>query len=105
MMTRTQKTTILEMRAEGFTYKAIAEHMGMSLGSVKMFVSRHNRADERRCEQCGKLLPKGAGAAQRFCSAKCKTMWWNQTSRPGMRPALPHTAMRPPGAYARGLHN
>ena len=59
MMTRTQKTTILEMRAEGITYKAIASQMGMSLGSVKMFVSRHNRADDRRCEQCGKLLPKG----------------------------------------------
>ena len=81
MMTRTQKTTILEMRAEGITYKAIAEQMGMSLGSVKMFVSRHNRADDRRCEQCGKLLPKGAGASQRFCSTKCKTMWW--TANPG----------------------
>ena len=31
MMTRTQKTTILEMRAEGITYKTIAEHLGMSL--------------------------------------------------------------------------
>ena len=76
MMTRTQKTTILEMRAEGITYKAIAAQMGMSLGSVKMFVSRHNRADDRRCEQCGKLLPKGAGASQRFCSTKCKNVWW-----------------------------
>ena len=76
MMTRTQKATILEMRAEGITYKTIAEHLGMSLGSVKMFVSRHNRADDRRCEQCGKLLPKGAGAAQRFCSTKCKNAWW-----------------------------
>ena len=81
MMTRTQKATILEMRAEGITFKAIAEQMGMSLGSVKMFVSRHNRADDRRCEQCGKPLPKGAGAAQRFCSTKCKTMWWNANPR------------------------
>ena len=54
MMTRTQKTTILEMRAEGIPYKAIAKELGMSLGSVKMIVSRHNRADNRRCEQCGK---------------------------------------------------
>lgn len=80
MMTRTQKTTILEMRAEGITYKAIAEKMGMSLGSVKMFVSRHNRADDRHCEQCGKLLPKGTGASQRFCSAKCKNAWWKANS-------------------------
>jgi len=27
MMTRTQKTTILELREEGITYKAIAEQM------------------------------------------------------------------------------
>ena len=65
MMTGTQKTTILEMRAEGITYKTIAEQMGMSLGSMKMFVSRHNRTDDRRCEQCGKLLPKGV-----LCAAK-----------------------------------
>ena len=77
MMTRTQKATILEMRAEGITYKTIAEQMGMSLGSVKMFVSRHHRADDRRCEQCGKLLPNGAAASQRFCTIKCKTVWWN----------------------------
>ena len=76
MMTRTQKTTILEMRAEGITYKAIAEKMGMSLGSVKMFVSRHNRADDRRCERRWKQLPQGPGTAQRFCSSKCRTMWW-----------------------------
>ena len=75
-MTEKEKRTILDMRAEGITYKTIAEHLGMSLGSVKMFVSRHNRADDRRCEQCGKVLPKGAGVAQRFCSTKCKNDWW-----------------------------
>ena len=60
------------MRAEGITYKTIAEQMGMSLGSVKMFVSRYKRVNDRRCEQCGKLLPKEAAASQRFCSTKCK---------------------------------
>ena len=88
MMTEKQKNTILEMRAEGITCKEIADHLGMTLGSVKMFVSRHNRhprhnrADDRRCEQCGKLLPKGTAASrggiltQRFCSTKCKNAWW-----------------------------
>ena len=98
MMTEKQKNTILEMRAEGITCKEIADHLGMTLGSVKMFVSRHNRhprhnrvddnraddrrADDRRCEQCGKMLTKGVAASrggiltQRFCSTKCKNAWW-----------------------------
>ena len=86
-MTEKQKNTILEMRAEGITCKEIADHLGMTLGSVKMFVSRHNRADnnrtdDRRCEQCGKVLVKGVAASrggiltQRFCSTKCKNAWW-----------------------------
>ena len=88
MMTEKQKNTILEMRAEGITCREIADHLGMTLGSVKMFVSRHNRhprhnrADDRRCEQCGKVLDKGAAASrggiltQQFCSTKCKNAWW-----------------------------
>ncbi len=65
------------MRAEGITYKTIAEELGMSLGSVKMFVSHRNRNIDRSCEQCGKLLPKVVAASQWFCSPKCKTMCWN----------------------------
>ena len=103
MMTEKQKNTILKMRTEGTTCREIADHLGMTLGSVKMFVSRHNRhprhnraddrraddnradnnrADDRRCEQCGKLLSKGVAASrggivtQRFCSTKCKNAWW-----------------------------
>ena len=58
MTTEKQKNTILKMRAEGITYKAIAEELGMSLGSVKMFVSHRNRNNDRRYEPYGKLLAK-----------------------------------------------
>ena len=58
MMTEKQKNTILKMRAEGISFKEIAEELGMSLGSVKMFVSHHNRNNDRRYEPCGELLPK-----------------------------------------------
>lgn len=61
MMTRTQKTAIPEMRTEAIAYGAIAEQPGMSLGSVMMFVSHHNRADDRRCERRWKRLSKGPG--------------------------------------------
>lgn len=76
MMTRTQKTAIPEMRTEAIAYGAIAEQPGMSLGSVMMFVSHHNRADDRRCERRWKRLSKGPGTAQISCSTKCKTLWW-----------------------------
>ena len=58
MMTEKQKNTILKMRAEGISFKDIAEELGMSLGSVKMFVSHHNRNYDRSCEPCGELLAK-----------------------------------------------
>ena len=58
MMTEKQKNTILKMRAEGISFKDIAEELGMSLGSVKMFVSHHNRNNDRRYEPCGELLAK-----------------------------------------------
>ncbi len=56
MMTEKQKNMILTMRAEGISFKDIAEELGMSLGRVKMFVSHHNRNNDRRYEQCGKRL-------------------------------------------------
>ena len=62
---KTQKTTILKMRAEGISYKAIAENLGMSLGSVRMFVSHHNQANDRCCEQCGQRLPERASTSKR----------------------------------------
>ena len=42
MMTKTQKKIILDMRAEGITYNAIAAQMGMSPGSVKIPRGRKN---------------------------------------------------------------
>ena len=78
-MTDQQKRHIIDLRAEGKQYKEIAEELGLSLGCVKMFMSRRKREVERRkCEMCGKYLPRDARASRRFCSDKCKTDWWNQ---------------------------
>ena len=107
MMTRAQKQAILERRAEGIPYQAIADEMGMSLGSVKMFVSRYRRkygtldsvgeadslsiegqepdstpaenesVNERLCLQCHKALPLGTRKSQLFCSRECRNVWWN----------------------------
>ena len=107
MMTRAQKQAILERREEGITYQAIADNLGLSLGSVKMFVSRYRRkdstvdgervagslvierkepdsppvenesVDERLCPQCHKALPLGTRKSQLFCSRECRNVWWN----------------------------
>ena len=52
-----QKQHINNLRAEGKPYKEIAEELGLSLGCVKMFMSRQKREEERRkCEMCRKYL-------------------------------------------------
>ena len=56
-MTDQQKQRIINLRAEGKQYKEIAGELGLSLGSVKMFMSRRKEREiSPRCEQCGKVL-------------------------------------------------
>ena len=107
MMTRAQKQAILERRADGIAFQTIADEMSMSLGSVKMFISRYRRkygtldsvgeadslsiegqepdstpaenesVNERLCLQCHKALPLGTRKSQLFCSRECRNVWWN----------------------------
>ena len=51
--------------------KEIAEELALSLGCVKMFMSRRKREGERRkCAMGRKYLPRDARTSQRFCSDK-----------------------------------
>ena len=107
MMAKTQKQAILERRADRIAFQTIADEMSMSLGSVKMFISRYRRkygtldsvgeadslsiggkapgstpaenesVNERLCLQCHKALPLGTRKSQRFCSRECRNVWWN----------------------------
>jgi transposase len=73
-MTNQQKQRVMEMRVDGKTYREIAEELGVTLGCVKMFMSRYRRQGERkRCVLCNKYLPQNARSTQRFCSVRCKT--------------------------------
>ena len=72
-MTDHQKQHIINLRAEGKPYKEIADELGLTLGSVKMFMSRRKREGERRkCEMRRKYLPRAARSSQRLCCEKCK---------------------------------
>ena len=79
-MTDQQKQHIINLRAEGKQYKEIAEELGLSLGCVKVFMSRRKEREKSpRCEQCGKVLRKDIiRPARRFCSAICRVNWWTE---------------------------
>ena len=76
-MTEKEKRLVLDMRADGKSYKEIAGMIGVPEGSVKSFVSRYKKNDVQLCAQCKKVLPEGARQTQRFCSHKCRNDWWN----------------------------
>ena len=101
MMTEKNKTTILEMRAAGKSYKEISAVLGINASALKAFVSRHRSQDNnpdtlkafvhrhsnqhnnpdndqntRKCIFCGRGLSEDARTNQRFCSTKCKNAWW-----------------------------
>lgn len=80
-----QKHMITELREKGFSYAKIAEAMRLSENSVKSYCQRNNLGGVRTtdaelntklCAQCAKPIFT-ANKAKRFCSAKCRSAWWN----------------------------
>lgn len=88
-MTDKQKTEIIRMRHSGTSFTKISEMTGVSRNTVKSFCRRQNidikddtwqenTADEFYCKECGVKLQRKKGAkAPKFCSAACRTKWWN----------------------------
>ena len=89
-MTTNQKTVIEELRSENYSYSIIAQKLGVSANTVKSYCLRHsvttsnvprkNKAEKaalRVCDQCGKIIESQSQASKRFCSAKCRTAFWN----------------------------
>ncbi len=82
-MTEKEKAAIREYRKQGLGYKRIAKRTGISLASVKSFCRRDSFTESepeipKTCPNCGKLIiqPKGR-PPKKFCSAQCRTIWWN----------------------------
>lgn len=85
-MTNEQKNMIEAYRRKGVGYKQIAKELGLSPNSVKSFCRRNHlsREDlkqnesESSCEQCGNPIQQLKGRKRkRFCSDKCRNLWWN----------------------------
>ena len=85
-MTTAQKERIEYLRSKGNSYAAIAADLGMSENTVKSYCRRSNigigeKAEQAAtmdaCANCGRPLEHTPGAKRkRFCSDKCRMMWW-----------------------------
>lgn len=93
-MTDEQKSDVIRMRKAGVSFSGISDITGISRNTVKSFCRRNNiivssddviiafnsKSSENRisCKECGAPLhPTKGKKAPVFCSAKCRTKWWN----------------------------
>jgi len=87
-VTNMQRERITKMRGEGGSYARIAAALGISENTVKSFCRRNNlgrvgmgiasQAEGNLCRRCQSPLTHTVGAKEkRFCSDKCRMIWWN----------------------------
>ena len=90
-MTDKEKQKIRDYRMTGFSYTQISKMMDLSINSIKTYCRRHDLGGAKAyehggeaktpCEQCGKPVKQNAGRkTKRFCSDKCRMLWWNNHS-------------------------
>ena len=89
-MNERERNNILKLRAKGLSFLAIAETLGISVGTVKTVCSRNKAAVERLqqpiieryCLECGALLENTVtGNNKRFCSKQCYYRWWQKQAK------------------------
>lgn len=88
-MTENQKEKIKQMWECGAGYTLIANELCLSKDNVKAFCRTHNlggkmaiyrkpKESENRCQCCGKpVLQIPSRKVKKFCSDKCRMVWWN----------------------------
>ena len=94
-MTATQKQQILNLRAKGEGYGAIATTLNISKNTVKSYCQRNSieytpqktTAESNVpivihtnmcCKQCGQVIEEQHSKRPRtFCNEKCRYAWWN----------------------------
>jgi len=85
-MTTAQKQRIEYLRGKGESYAAIADDLSISENTVKSYCRRNNigvaikqeqPVATNTCANCGRPLEHTPGSKRkRFCSDKCRMMWW-----------------------------
>lgn len=82
-MNRTVIHSIDHMRIQGIAPTAIARSLGVSVNTVKSHIRRHPEIPGTlRCLSCGMLVAQTEGRkAKKFCSDRCRTVYWNERRR------------------------
>ncbi len=79
-----QKSQIINMRADGIGYRAIAKELDISENTIKSFCRNNNLSGtftpkKCYCKECGKeIIQKEHTKKRIFCSERCKRSWWNK---------------------------
>lgn len=77
-MTQEEKIRVQELRLEGKGYRAIAQETGIPVTTVASFCRNLKTEPFDVCPQCGtRLTHTPKHKKKRFCSDKCRTLWWN----------------------------
>ena len=88
-MTDKQKQAIRDMRGQEFSYRVIADSLGLTYNTVKSFCHRNNltypsQPDEaggkrELCKYCSAILEHTKGSKPKtFCGDRCRYSWWNK---------------------------
>ena len=89
-MNERDRNNILNLRAKGMSFLAIAESLGISVGTVKTVCSRNKDTIEqkkqpqsgRNCLACGAPLDNSVtGSRARFCNQRCYYRWWQKQAK------------------------
>ena len=101
-MTSMQKQRIEYLRGKGESYATIAAALNISENTIKSYCRRNGLGagfkkkqpvanDNEVCAFCGKPLIHTLGAKKkRFCSDKCRMVWWAKHPEAVKRKAVYH---------------
>ena len=81
------RESIILLRQQGESFTEIGKALSLSPNTVKSICRRGGikaeavpDLDPDRCKNCGEPLPQIPGKKRKtFCSARCRTAWWNKT--------------------------
>lgn len=81
-MTALEKQKIKDMRCNKRSYAEIAVALDLPVNTVKTFCRRNHLSDadltgDLLCQNCGCSMTRGKYKPKRFCSDKCRMLWWN----------------------------
>ena len=83
-MNNNEKAKINELRKQGYGYKKIAKELSITTSAARHACNAS--LDEEflngNCEQCGLKIKSIKGKKKkRFCSDKCRWLWWNNRQK------------------------